>query len=114
LFGDTLLEILFFFLSNIDERDVLAHVVACFDKQDVVAKADMLSDTESEVEMISIPAQRQYPPQQLPLPPQQLPLPSNSTNRMHSSSTEDHVHSSPRRQIPIGPFVHTTNGRTGI
>ena len=57
LSGDTLLCI-FFFLINIDVRDVLAG-------------ADMLSDTESVVEMFSIPAQRQYPLQQLPLPSQQ-------------------------------------------
>ena len=101
MFGDTLLRILFFLLSNIDKRDV-------------IAEADMLSDTKSVVEMFSIPVQRQYPPQQPPLLPQQPPLPSISTKRMCSSSTEDHVHNSPRRQIPIGPFVHTTNGRTGI
>jgi hypothetical protein len=38
---------------------------------------------------------------------------SNSTNRTLSPSNEG-ILNAPRRRSPIGPFVYTSNGRTGI
>ncbi len=38
---------------------------------------------------------------------------SNSTNRTCSLSNEG-VSNAPRRRSPLGPFVYTSNGRTGI
>ncbi len=125
----------------------LSFCVSLIDRQEFIADADLSSksDSESVVEMFSIPPMAQEPQQQ-----HQERLSSslsNSTNRTRSPSTEElppmaqepqqqcqerltsslsnstnrtrlpsnkGVSNAPRRRSPIGPFVYTSNGRTGI
>jgi hypothetical protein len=83
------------------------------DRRKVIADADLSSPSNSKlvVEMFSIPPLAQQPQQQCQ-ERSSLSL-SNSTNRTRSPSTKG-IFNALHRRAPLGPFVFTSNGRTGI
>jgi hypothetical protein len=69
------------------------------------------SDSKSVVDMFSIPPLGQQPQQQCE---ERLSSSlSNTTNTMRLLSTNG-VSNAPSRRVPLGPFVFTSNGTTGI
>jgi hypothetical protein len=91
----------------------LSFFVSLINRREVIADADLSSPSNSEsvVEMFSIPPLAQQPQQQCQ---ERLSSSlSNSTNRTRSPSTKG-ISNAPRRRAPLSPFVFTSNGRTGI
>jgi hypothetical protein len=91
----------------------LSFFVSLINRREVIADADLSSPSDSKlvVEMFSIPPLAQQPQQQCQ-ERSSLSL-SNSTNRTRLPSTKG-ISNAPRRRAPLGPFVFTSNGRTGI
>jgi hypothetical protein len=91
----------------------LSFFISLINRREVIANADLSSpfDSESDVEMFSIPPLAQQPQQKLQ--ERSSSSLSNSTNRMRSLSTKG-ISNAPCRRAPLGPFVFTSNGRTGI
>jgi hypothetical protein len=91
----------------------LSFYVSLIDRREVIADADFSSPSDSELvlEMFSIPPLAQQLLQQCQ-ERSSLSL-SNGTNRMCLPSTEC-ISNAPCKRAPLGPFVFTSNGRTGI
>ncbi len=89
----------------------LSFFVSLIDRREVIADADLSppSDSKLVVEMFSILPLAQQPQQQCQ--ERSSSSLSNGTNRMRSPSTKG-ISNAPRS--PLGPFVFTSNGRTGI
>jgi hypothetical protein len=91
----------------------MSSFVSLIDRREVIADDDLSfpSDSKSVVEMFSIPPLGQQPQQQCQ-ERSSLSL-SNTTNTTRSPSTNG-ISNAPSRRVPLGPFVFTSNGTTGI
>jgi hypothetical protein len=91
----------------------LSFFISVIDRREIITNADLSSPSDSKLvmEMFSIPPLAQQQQQQC----QEISTSSlsNSTNRTRLPSTKG-ISNAPRRRAPLGPYVFTSNGRTGI
>ncbi len=91
------------------------YFVSVTDRRDIIGDDDLSSASESEsvLEMFSIPSLGRPSQQQCQERRSSSSLSNTTTNSTHSPANEG-VSNNARRRVPLGPFVFTSNGRTGI
>jgi hypothetical protein len=92
----------------------IPYFISVTDRRDIIGDDDLssASDSESVLEMFSIPPLGR-PSQQQRQERSSSSLSNTTTNSTHLPANEG-VSNNARRRVPLGPFVFTSNGRTGI
>ncbi len=92
----------------------IPYFISVTDRREIVEDDDLssASDSDSVLEMFSIPPLGR-PSQQQRQERLSSSLSNTTTNSTHSPANES-VSNAACRRVPLGPFVFTSNGRTGI
>jgi hypothetical protein len=92
----------------------IPYFVSVTDRREIVGDDDLssASDSDSVLEMFSIPPLGR-PSQQQHQERSSSSLSNTTTNSTQSPANEG-ISNAARRRVPLGPFVFTSNGRTGI
>ncbi len=92
----------------------IPYFVSVIDRRETIGDDDLssASDSDSVLEMFSIPPLGR-PSQQQRQEILSSPLSNTTTNSTDSPANEG-VSNIARRRVPLGPFVFTSNGRTGV
>jgi hypothetical protein len=91
----------------------MSSFISLIDRRELIADDDLSFPCDSEllVEMFSIPPLGQHPQQQRQ---ERSSLSVSNTTNTTCSPCINGISNAPSRRVPLGPFVFTSNGTTGI